>query len=174
MKRGHLLLVALVLLLLPGQAFGDEPAAVFRRGNWQVYGDGPHYLELSGGFFDIDEDRIGAARIELRWGEKLLFVGPAIGLLVTADRGVYGYGGIYADIVYRRLVFTPLVGAGGYSEGDGKDLGGTFLFRASITLSYQFDNLIRLGVQGGHLSNGHLYDRNPSEQDGFITLAIPF
>jgi lipid A 3-O-deacylase len=170
------LLSALILLLFhSAPASAAEPASVFHRaGNWQIYGDSRNYLTLGLGAFDADEEATGAAQIELRFGRKLFFVGPAIGFLANADGGFFGYGGLYTDIAYKKLVLTLMGGAGGYEEGDGKDLGGIFQFRSEITLSYQFGNLSRLGIKYGHISNGSTHYSNPSEQDGFITFAIPF
>lgn len=170
------LLFAIALLLIPlTPAFAAEPASIFHQfGNLKIYGDGPHYLDLGLGGFDVDGESSGAARVELRCGKKVFFVGPAIGLLANTDGGFFAYGGIYADIVYRKLVVTPFWGAGGYEEGDGKDLGGTFQFRTSITLAYQFDNLSRLGVQAAHISNADLHKDNPGAQNILLTFALPF
>jgi opacity protein-like surface antigen len=166
----------LALALIPAlqAAAVETPSTYLRLGNWQVHGDSPHYLAFGLGAFDIDEEPVGAARVELRFGRKLFFVGPAVGLLANTDGGYFGYAGIYADISYKNLVITPMAAGGGYEEGEGIDLGGIFQFQATLTLAYQFDNLSRLGVRLGHLSNGGTHDSNPSEQDAFVTFAIPF
>jgi hypothetical protein len=45
---------------------------------------------------------------------------------------------------------------------------------ASITAAYQFENASRLGLQLGHISNPHIHEDNPGEEDAFITYALPF
>lgn len=175
--RRLLLFLVLVFPLL-GQRAEARSLTTFRRfGNWRIYGNGPNYLALGAGAFNLPSKGnkgYGVGRLEVRFGKKLFFIGPAIGLLVNADGGFMGYGGIYADIAYKRLVITPCVGAGGYENGEGKDLGGPFEFRSSLTLAYQFDNLSRLGVQIAHVSNADLRQKNPGEQDLLLTFDIPF
>lgn len=174
------LLPVLAIVCLPYRAIaGGEAATVFYQlGNWQLYGDGPGYLDLGIGAFDATEGSGGqasaAARLEFRFGKKLGFVGPAVGLLANTDGGWFGYGGIYADIVYKSLVITPRLSAGGFEEGCGKDLGGTFQFRPTLGLAWQFTNGARLGLQAAHISNGDLHERNPGEEDFLVTFAWPF
>lgn len=174
------LLLVLAIVCLPHYAIaGAEAAAVFYQlGDWQLYGDGPGYLDLGIGAFDVTEGSGGqasaAARLEFRFGKKLGFIGPAVGLLANTDGGWFGYGGIYADIVYKSLVITPLLAAGGFEEGCGKDLGGTFQFRSALGLAWQFANGARLGLQAAHISNADLHERNPGEEDFLVTFAWPF
>jgi hypothetical protein len=172
--RCMIFILALALIQGLPAAADDLPSTYYRLGNWQLHGDSPHYLAFGLGAFDVDEEPVGVARVELRFGRKLFFIGPAIGFMANTDGGYFGYAGIYADISYKNLVITPMAAGGGYEEGEGIDLGGIFQFRATLTLAYQFDNLLRLGVQYGHLSNGGTHDSNPSEQDAFVTFAISF
>lgn len=175
MKRCALLFVLALALIPAAPAAAAETPSTFRRmGNWQIYGDSPHYLSFGLGAFDADEEPVSAAHVEVRFGKKLFFVGPAIGFLANTDGGYIGYAGLYADIAYKNLVLTPMAGGGGYEKGEGIDLGGVFEFRAEIILAYQFGNLSRLGVQYGHISNGGTHARNRSEQDLFVTFALPF
>jgi hypothetical protein len=179
MKLFYLLLV-LVLISLPyrANAAGVAPEAFYQLGNWQLLGAESHYLDLGLGVFDATENRHGSAageaRIELRVGQKLGFVGPAVGLLATTDGGWFGYGGLYADIVYKNLVITPMLSMGGYEAGDGKDLGGTLEFRSVLGLSWQFANRARLGLQIAHISNADMHDKNPGAEDFLLTFAWPF
>jgi hypothetical protein len=176
MKRIGLFFFAIVpVFALTIPAASAESTSIYSRaGNWQIYGDSPSYLDLGLGIFDATDEASGAARVEARFGRKLFFVGPALGLLANTDGGYFGYGALYADIVYKKLLITPLWGVGGYEEGDGTDLGGTVQFRSAITLSYQFDNRSRLGIQASHISNADLHDRNPGEEDYLLTFSLPF
>ncbi|MFA5515787.1 MAG: acyloxyacyl hydrolase [Desulfuromonadales bacterium] len=173
------ILASAVLFSGMAQAGQVDPAQVlYRVGNWEIYGQGTDYLDLGVGVFDAnshnDTTTSGAARIEVRFGKKYFFLGPAIGLLANLDDGLFAYGGVYADFVYKRWVFTPLTSAGAYSRGDGADLGGTLQFRTSLSVAYQFKNLSRLGVSIAHMSNANIYDQNPGEEEIYLVLAFPF
>ncbi len=173
-----LLTLVLVLVLTPATTVTavEAPDIYKSKGNLQIYGNSPHYLDFGLGLFDAgwsNRENIPAARVELRIGKKLGFIGPAFGFLVNEDDGYFGCGGLYVDIAYKKLVITPLLSAGAYEDGSGKDLGGTFQFRTALSLSYQFDSLIRLNLQLAHISNAGLHDRNPGEEEIFFGLALP-
>lgn len=150
-----------------------------RWGGLSVRGAAPHYFDVGVGVFDFREpfersERSAAGRLELRAGKKLWFLGPAVGLVANTDGGVFGYGGVYADIAYGNFVVTPLAALGGYRQGDSSDLGGVFQFRLSLGLSYQFENRHRLGLNVAHISNKNIHDTNPGEEEIYLTYAIPF
>jgi len=143
----------------------------------ELRGTGPSYIDLAVGAFDALRESAGhqsaAARIELRWGEKLVFVGPAVGVMANADGGVFGYAGVYADIAYGHFVVTPLAAAGAYQQGGSKDLGGTFQFRVGLGLAYEFQDRSRLGVRLDHISNASLHEHNPGEEELLLSYSIP-
>jgi len=143
-----------------------------------VLGTEPSYIDLAAGAFDVHGEgshpnRAAVGRVEFRWGEKLFFIGPAIGVLATTDGSVYGYAGVYSDIVYKRLVVTPVAAVGAYHRGDGKDLGGTLAFRIGIGLAYEFQDLSRLGIRLDHISNAHWYANNPGEEELLLSYSVP-
>jgi hypothetical protein len=86
---------------------------------------------------------------------------------------VFGYAGLYGDLALGRFILTPLAAVGGYHQGRSEDLGGTFQFRLSADLSYQFDNQSRLGVQFAHISNAGISSTNPGENELLLTYGIP-
>src|SRR5258708_36234902 len=92
-------------------------------GGVTVLADQPSYLDLAVGFFDIPIHRgaetTAEGRVEFRYGQKLFYIGPAIGVLVNAKGGVYGYAGFYGDFAFDRFVVTPLAAIGAYSRGGG-------------------------------------------------------
>jgi lipid A 3-O-deacylase len=171
------LLAFLALSGLPASAQGRDVA--FRLGPTEVLGDEPSYIEMGVGVFDPfgfegERGTTAAGQLQLRWGRKVWFIGPAIGVMANIDGGVMGYGGIYADVAYGRVVFTPQFGAGGYSEGHSKDLGGVTEFRTELGVAYQFDDGTRLGGRIVHVSNAGLHHSNPGEEELYLTYALPF
>ena len=145
----------------------------------QVTGDGVSYLDLGAGAFDIEGHRgsppSAEGRVEFRYGKKLFFIGPAIGLLANTQGGILGYGGIYADVKFGQVVVTPLIAVGGYHRGGGEDLGSNFLGRLSVAASYELSNRSRIGVQFAHVSNAGTGKRsvNPGDNELLLTYAMP-
>jgi hypothetical protein len=163
-------------MVMPTLAHAADNPVTFQPLN--VRGDEPSYLEMDIGAFNIqgnsDRDAATVGEAEFRYGRKWFFVGPAVGLLANTQGAVYGYVGLYSDIVLgNRIVITPLAGLGGYDRGSSLDLGGTFAFRLSATIAYQFDNQSRLGFKFGHIENAGLYDRNPGETELLVSYSLP-
>lgn len=130
-------------------------------------------LMLGLGAFDpFDNESSAAATVEYRFGRKLLIIGPALGLMANTDGGVFGYLGIYADVSVGPVYFTPQLALGGYHQGDSRDLGGVFQFRQSVDLAWRFANGHRLGVRVAHISNADIHDRNPGEEEYYLTYAV--
>jgi opacity protein-like surface antigen len=100
---------------------------------------------------------------------------PTIGVNVTTDGSVYGYGGLNWDIplIEKQLYLIPNFMIGGYSQGDGKDLGHGLEFRSGIELAYQFPSEDRLGIAFNHISNASLGDKNPGAETLLINYAMP-
>jgi hypothetical protein len=148
-------------------------------GGIEVLGDDRNYLEIGAGVFDALKEeaearRSAGASLELRGGSKLGFIGPAAGVIVNTDGGVYGYGGVYMDLRLGPVVLTPQAGIGAYHQGDSSDLGGVFQFRIGAGLTYQFDNGWRLGLSFAHISNAGIYEDNGGVEEIYLILGIPF
>lgn len=160
-----------------GAYAGDGDRVAFSLGAVEFLGTGPGYIDVAAGVFDVLSEgsgaRSAAGRVEFRWGEKMLFLGPVIGLMVNTDGGLFGYGGIYSDIKYGSFVLTPVVAAGGYHQGGSKDLGGVFQFRVGVGLSYQLEGESRIGIRLDHISNARTHDINPGEEEVLLTYSIP-
>lgn len=175
---GVMLGCALPIVMTCGGAHaGGGDHVAFRVGAVEFLGRAPSYIDVGVGVFDVfledDDITTPAARIELRWGEKLFFIGPAIGIMANTDGGVFGYGGIYADIRYGNFVLMPLLAVGGYHQGDSKDLGGVFQFRVGLGLNYQVEGGARIGVRLDHVSNAGTHGSNPGEEELLLTLSVP-
>ena len=172
------------LVVAPGGLGGASPLAqqssgAAGSGPAHLVGDEASHLDLGAGAFDIQGDRderpSAVGQVEFRYGRKLFFIGPAVGILATTKGAVFGYAGIYADFKFGQFVVTPLGAVGGYRQGGGEDLGGAFQFRPSIAVSYEFADQSRIGVQIAHISNAgtgrdHL---NPGPNEVLLTYAIP-
>lgn len=167
-------------------ALAAAPAAAEERfetydrvGGVEVRGDGPDMVQIGAGAFSFirnnPRDHLSAAgTLEYRLGEKLGFIGPAAGVMANSDGAVYGYVGAYADFAYHDFVITPFAGLGGYHRGDSKRLGGTFQFRVSLEVAYEFRDASRLGVRVAHLSNAYIYDDNPGVEEMLLVYSVPF
>lgn len=162
----------------PGVARADERPTTpyFQLGPVVVHGNEADALMLGLGAFDPFKesyDGSAAATLEYRLGRKLFVIGPAIGGMANTDGGLFGYFGLYSDISVGKVYFTPMLALGGYHQGDSKDLGGVFQFRESVELAYRFDNGQRLGFRVAHISNAHIHEYNPGEEEYYLTYAIP-
>ena len=148
-------------------------------GGVQLLGNDRHYIELGVGIYDLLTEEAGSKRslggsLELRIGDKLGFIGPAVGAVFNADGGVYGYGGIYMDVKFGDFVLTPQAAIGAYHQGDSSDLGGVFQFRVGAGLTYMFDNGVRLGISFAHISNAGIYEDNGGVEELCLIASFPF
>ena len=174
----HPLLCSLVAAALGwplAPAAGEERPTTpyFELGPLVVHGNEADALMLGLGAFDpFDNGSAAAATLEYRLGRKLFVIGPAIGGMANSDGGLFGYFGLYADLSVGPVYFTPQLGLGAYHQGDSRDLGGVFQFRETIEFSYRFDNGHRLGARVAHISNADIHDRNPGEEEYYLTYAV--
>lgn len=138
-------------------------------------------VEVGAGAFnilDIDDDTEGdprpAAFIEVRSGSKFYYLGPVIGIVASSRSSGMIYWGVYTGIELGSYVATPSLSAGVYNKGAGPDLGGTFQFRSSVTMAYEFKGGSRIGIRIAHVSNAGLHYRNPGENEFLLTYGVPF
>ena len=90
--------------------------------------------------------------------------------MANTDGGVFGYAGLYADFrLGDHILILPSAGAGGYSEGDSKDLGGVFEFHLGATLAYIFEDDSSLGV----ISNARINESNPGVNSLLLSYSLP-
>lgn len=135
------------------------------------------YLSANLGYYDIVRDKHDAAQfgLEYRFGDIGYNFHPIAGAFITSDDSKYAYAGLNwnAALIQNRLYLVPSFAVGAYSQGDGKDLGGTLEFRSGIELDYQFDNAQQLGIAFNHISNASIYDHNPGVETLMVTYSIP-
>jgi hypothetical protein len=129
------------------------------------------------GYFDITQDDNSAAQfgVEYRFAPYYYTLRPAVGLNVSTDGSVYGYGGVFwdIDVMDGSIWLTPNFAAGLYHSGDGKSLGGAVEFRSGIELSYMLENQHRIGLAFNHISNASIYDRNPGAETLLLNYHLP-
>lgn len=138
-------------------------------------GDDPAFIAFHVSGYDVnDNETAGQLNIEYRSDWDEWYVKPFGGVMATTDAAIYGYAGFMLDIYFgRRIVFTPNVAVGLYSDGDGKDLGSAIEFRSGVELAYRFDNRARLGVAFHHISNASIDDNNPGTETLTLVLSLP-
>ncbi len=151
----------------PGQGLVREGA------NRVVFGAGV-FDALSETEDGIDGQATGVLQADLRYGGRLLGLGPAAGAMLNADGGIGTFAGLFADFSVGYLMITPMLGAGAWFASGSKDLGGTFLVRTEVDIAYVREDGIRIGLRWGHLSNANVHNENPSEEDFMFTVAVPF
>ena len=167
-------MLAVPLALMAPATVVSAEATWLEFGPVAVLASGEDHLEVGLGAFDVlDDDPSYLGSLEYRFGRKVAFIGPALGLLANSDGGVYGYLGLYLDLAVGPVQVTPMLAAGGYREGSSEDLGGVFQFRQSLVLAWQFDNGHRLGLKVAHISNANINDANPGSEDLMVTYAVP-
>ncbi len=138
--------------------------------------DDPAFISLGAGYYDgyhRDHDAVDV-RIEYRHGDKFLFLKPWAGIEATSDGSVWGGGGVLLDVYFgQRIVVTGSIGAGGYAEGNGKDLVNVIEFRSQVEIAYRFDDRSRLGLAFSHISNASIGDDNPGVEIVSLYYSIP-
>lgn len=88
---------------------------------------------------------------------------PVVGFMINEDTDVYAYGGVEADYgIPFNFYISPSVAAGYYENNDGKDLGGSVIFKSGGSLKYKFKNDDVVSVGAYRLSNFNLNPINSS------------
>ena len=139
------------------------------------------------GFYDFTKR--GNDAVDLRFNkrfDKILFdlgpeeeslyqIRPFYGLEVTHHGAAYALAGVYIEEkISENIYFTPNIGGGLYSNGEGKDMGGDVQFRSEIELSYSLKNNNRIGLGVSHISNANTGRNNPGTNIISISYQVPF
>jgi lipid A 3-O-deacylase len=162
------IVIALVLLLCFSQAAHTKESY------------GPSHLMLGPGLFDFDRNHTHPrvfGQIEYRWEVNCHHIRPLAAFFITTDTNFFACGGIAYDIFLfgKRMVITPSFAPGVYYKGHGKQLGFPLNFRSGIEVSFVLGpSGGRVGAQFNHISNAHMFYRNPGANSLFMFYAIPF
>jgi lipid A 3-O-deacylase len=143
-------------------------------------GDEPGRIAVEVGGFDVVKNVQRAAALggEYRFGRLLWWeLRPLIGIGVTSDRSVFGYGGVRIGTYWgERVVIAPSFAIGTYARGEGKDLGSPPLVgRFGLDLEYRLDGGACIGAAYHHLSNGKALGQtnNPGTEVVGLTFSLP-
>ena len=149
----------LAVLLLTLAVFFLRPDA--------VKADDTTYIRYGVGYYDaFDSYDATEFHIEILPGYHILdVVRPFTGVMATTDSATYGYAGLRAELdLAPQWQIVPAFAAGGYSDGDGKDLGHAVEFRSALEVNYQLNTGGRIGGSLYHLSNAGLDEQNPGTE----------
>lgn len=161
------------VLASPAQANDEE---------MHVIQGGPAYFNIGLGAFNAAGVSPGPGytnatlpelNLEYQTAAKLFGVGAVYGLVANTNGGFMGYTGFYSDIAWDHWVLTPVLAMGGYHQGRGKYLDGTFQFRLELSLDYQFANQSRFGLKIAHISNAFIKKSDPGEDEIMLNYSMP-
>ena len=167
--------------------FFFKSTIVFSEG-YDVFGVGLYDVKFDGSSSNQAID----LRYERRFDNSLVNIGPKednffylkpfAGIEFTTDSALYVVTGIYLEDNLGELMtgnksnwnFTPSFGVGYYDDGSGKKLGNILEFRTTLEVSYQLENLDRIGVSFGHISNANIGNKNPGVEIISFSYQKPF
>jgi len=164
-----------------------KSSLLFAQG-YDVYGVGVYDVKFDSSSSNYATD----FRYERRFDNTLIDIGPEednffylkpfAGIEVTTDSAFYLISGIYLEDNLGELMtgevnkwkLTPSFGFGYYDDGDGKKLGNKLEFRTTLEVSYELDNLDRIGISFGHISNANFGNKNPGVEIISLSYQKPF
>jgi hypothetical protein len=138
------------------------------------------YVAVEAGRFDPVKDARQASAFGAEYRSKEIVwwkLRPFIGAGFTSNQSLYAYGGIRLATYWGdHVVISPSFALGGYSRGDGKDLGNPpVVGRFGLDFEYVLDQGVRVGLAYHHISNGKVLGQtqNPGTQIVGLTLSTP-
>jgi hypothetical protein len=138
------------------------------------------YVTVEAGRFDAVKDVQPASAFNAEYRSKVFVLWklrPFAGAGFTSDESLFGYAGVRLGTHWgQHLVITPSFAIGGYSRGEGKDLGEPpVIGRFGLDFEYAFDDGIRVGLAYHHMSNGKALGQtqNPGTEIVGFTVSLP-
>ena len=99
---------------------------------------------------------------------------PGAGFAVGPDGIAFVYVDVRRDFALgERWTFTPSLATGWFINGDEIGPRDHLEFQSGILFSRRFDNGLRLGLAGLHISNGGLEQPNNGTEAVLLTLQVP-
>ena len=135
----------------------------------------PSYIAVGAGVYDVLHDfKAAQGRLEFRFGDRLLYLKPMVGVLFTSKGTVMGYGGFRLDLYFGpHFVITPNAAVGGFYRGNGKQLGSTIEFKTGGEFAWRFDDHSRRGLAFDHISNAGIGRHNPGTESLMLFWSFP-
>ena len=136
-------------------------------------------ISLGIGTFDIKHEKYRTTEFQLEYRPSKVFytIRPTVGMMLTAKRSLYFYGGFGFEWFYKCLFFSPNFAIGIYRQNQGKDLGFPVEFRSGVEAGIRFSNCSRIGVQFYHISNArkllHWSRKNPGTDSLVFVYSFP-
>jgi|TARA_R110000868_G_scaffold194119_2_gene439455 hypothetical protein len=125
------------------------------------------------GYFDFldDEDSL-EIRAEYRFDKNIIYnIKPLIGIQTTTDKAFHGLVGLYRDFnLTDKIDFTPSLGAGVYTNGNGPDLNHFVQFRSMMEFGYQLSEAYKVSIGVSHTSNGGLGEGNSGAESAVFYI----
>jgi hypothetical protein len=140
----------------------------------------PDYVAVEWGRFDLVKNVQQATAFGAEYRSTGIVwwkLRPFLGAGFTSNQSLYGYGGIRLATYWgEHIVITPSLAIGGYSHGEGKDLGNPpVVARSGLDFEYALDHGLRVGLAYHHMSNGKFLGQteNPGTEIVGLTISIP-
>lgn len=135
----------------------------------------PALLTLGvGGYNVLHADKDAIFRGEYRFGTRIFYIRPIVGVEANSAGGVYAYGGFGVNLpITDHIVVFPSGAFGYWDRGDGKNLGAHEEFRTGAEIAWRFDDASRIGVTFHHISNAGITQRNPGVEEALLQYSIP-
>lgn len=103
-----------------------------------------------------------------------LALNPILGIAVATNGATYAYTGARLEIpTVGSLRISLAAGFGGYTRGNGIDLGGAFIFHGGADITWQAFGNNRIGLGFWHLSNAYTQRINPGTEYLLANFEMP-
>jgi hypothetical protein len=135
----------------------------------------PALLVVGAGAYNIfQDDKDAVFRGEYRFGTRIFYIRPILGVEVNSGGGVYAYGGFGFNLpITDHIVLFPSAAFGYWERGSSKNLGAHEEFRTGGEIAWRFDDASRIGVSLHHISNAGITQRNPGVEEALVEYSIP-
>ena len=164
----------LLVCSLPARAAGPLAGRLGARMGFSAPGAADEYFRQYDVFYDFD--------LPWRWQRPdgwLIVSGADLSLGVLqggGEKAAIGSGGLLLRFI-RGITTVQLGGSvAGLSKNNlgNADFGGPLQFLAYVGLDFQLTRHLAVGGRLQHMSNGHIYHKNPSLNQGMLQLTFTF
>ncbi|HMJ49776.1 MAG TPA: hypothetical protein VK440_04315 [Burkholderiales bacterium] len=138
----------------------------------------PSMVAVSAGAFDVSEQTnlTSVYGAEYRFGGQHFWNSqPVVGFAITANRSIYGYGGLRFNLPLPcQFVVASTFALAGYDQGNGKYLGSPVEAYFELSIGRRFSNNMVVEIAARHLSHDDVFGTyDPGVDIVALSLAIP-